>query len=241
MRAMNRFEQQFRGATTLQEQINHIFGEGVRHTGEESNLTPWAPAVDIYETENELVIKADMPDVNPQLTTQIFVEATRRAGVRAIISRGWADFGAELPEHCLAIGSVSHPRMFERVAAIVHHGGAGTTAAATRAGKPQLVVPHIADQFYFGNLVNELGIAVPPLRRTRRRSSSTRRSPLLFICGRSSTAQISRCTARRSTWPVMTTHSSARLPAAISTTCARSAPKPESHPRPILRGSCCAG
>jgi HSP20 family protein len=66
MRAMNRLEQPFRGATTLQEQINHIFGEGVGHTGVESNLTPWAPAVDIYETENELVVKADLPDVNPQ-------------------------------------------------------------------------------------------------------------------------------------------------------------------------------
>ena len=66
MRAMNRLEQPFHGATTLQEQINRIFGEGVGHTGTESNLTPWAPAVDIYETENELVIKADLPDVNPQ-------------------------------------------------------------------------------------------------------------------------------------------------------------------------------
>jgi HSP20 family protein len=68
MRAMNRWEQPFRGATNLQEQINRIFGEGVGHghTGEESNLTPWAPAVDIYETENELVVKADLPDVNPQ-------------------------------------------------------------------------------------------------------------------------------------------------------------------------------
>src|ERR1700693_1277090 len=66
MRAMNRLEQPFRGATTLQEQINRIFGEGVGHTGMESNLTPWAPAVDIYETENELVVKADLPDVNPQ-------------------------------------------------------------------------------------------------------------------------------------------------------------------------------
>ena len=66
MRAMNRWEQPFRGATTLQDQINRIFGEGVRHTGEESNLTPWAPAVDIYETENELVVKADLPGVNPQ-------------------------------------------------------------------------------------------------------------------------------------------------------------------------------
>jgi HSP20 family protein len=66
MRAMNRLEQPFRGATTLQEQINRIFGEGAGHPGMESNLTAWAPAVDIYETENELVVKADLPDVNPQ-------------------------------------------------------------------------------------------------------------------------------------------------------------------------------
>ena len=43
-----------------------MFGEGVGHASLESNLTPWAPAVDIYETENELVVKADLPDVNPQ-------------------------------------------------------------------------------------------------------------------------------------------------------------------------------
>jgi HSP20 family protein len=63
---MNRLEQPFRGATTLQEQFNHMFGNGLARTSEESNLTPWAPAVDIYETENELVVKADLPDVNPQ-------------------------------------------------------------------------------------------------------------------------------------------------------------------------------
>ena len=66
MRTMNRWEQPFRGATTLQEQINRAFGDVVGRTGEESNLTPWAPSVDIYETENELVVKADLPDVNPQ-------------------------------------------------------------------------------------------------------------------------------------------------------------------------------
>jgi len=66
MRAMNRLEQPLHRAITLQEQINRIFGEGVGQTGMESNLTPWAPAVDIYETENELVVKADLPDVNPQ-------------------------------------------------------------------------------------------------------------------------------------------------------------------------------
>jgi HSP20 family protein len=63
---MNRWEQPSRGATTLQEQINRVFGDVAARTGEESNLTPWAPAVDIYETEHELVVKADLPDMDPQ-------------------------------------------------------------------------------------------------------------------------------------------------------------------------------
>jgi HSP20 family protein len=63
---MNRWEQPFRGTPTLQEQINRVFGDLVGRMGEQSNLTPWAPAVDIYETEHELVVQADLPDVNPQ-------------------------------------------------------------------------------------------------------------------------------------------------------------------------------
>src|ERR1700739_4579632 len=66
MRTINRWEQPFRGATALQEQINRVFGDVVGRAGEESNLTPWAPPVDIFETEHELVVKADLPDVNPQ-------------------------------------------------------------------------------------------------------------------------------------------------------------------------------
>jgi vancomycin aglycone glucosyltransferase len=111
-----------------------------------------------------------MPDRDPRRTTQLFIEATLRAGVRAVISRGWADFGRDLPEHCISVGPVSHSRLFARMAAIVHHGGAGTTAAAARAGKPQLVVPHIADQFFFGNLVREIGLGPAPVRRSRLRT-----------------------------------------------------------------------
>ena len=66
MRTMNRWDQPLRGATTLQEQINRVLGDMVGRTSEESNLTPWAPAVDIYETEHELVVKADLPEVDPQ-------------------------------------------------------------------------------------------------------------------------------------------------------------------------------
>jgi HSP20 family protein len=66
MRAtLNRWEP-FHGAATLQEQVNRLFGNVLEHSGEESNLTSWAPAVDIYETEHELVVKADLPEVDPK-------------------------------------------------------------------------------------------------------------------------------------------------------------------------------
>src|ERR1700741_1413330 len=54
----------FRGFSTLQEQVNRVFNESFRNQGDESALTTWAPPVDIYETPNELVVKADLPDVN---------------------------------------------------------------------------------------------------------------------------------------------------------------------------------
>ena len=54
----------FRGLSTLQGQFNRLFNESFRNQAEESALTAWAPAVDIYETPNELVVKADLPDVN---------------------------------------------------------------------------------------------------------------------------------------------------------------------------------
>src|ERR1700688_3747506 len=54
----------FRGISTLQDQFNRLFNESFRNHPEESALTTWAPAVDIYETPDELVVKADLPDVN---------------------------------------------------------------------------------------------------------------------------------------------------------------------------------
>jgi HSP20 family protein len=65
MRVLSRWEPS-RGATTLQEQFNRLFSDAFERTGEESNLTSWAPAVDIFETEHELVVKADVPDVDPK-------------------------------------------------------------------------------------------------------------------------------------------------------------------------------
>src|SRR6202049_3810267 len=65
MRTVSRFEP-FRGASSLQDQINRLFSDVFERPGEESNLTSWAPAVDIFETEHELVVKADLPDIDPK-------------------------------------------------------------------------------------------------------------------------------------------------------------------------------
>jgi HSP20 family protein len=65
MRTLTRWEP-FRGATSLQEQVNRLFNDVFERQGEESSLTAWAPAVDIYETEHELVVKADLPEVDPK-------------------------------------------------------------------------------------------------------------------------------------------------------------------------------
>jgi HSP20 family protein len=65
MRTITRWEP-FRGVTTLQDQINRLFNGTFERTSDDSSLSAWAPAVDIYETEHELVVKADLPDVDPK-------------------------------------------------------------------------------------------------------------------------------------------------------------------------------
>jgi HSP20 family protein len=65
MRILTRWEPA-RGLTTLQDQVKRLFNNSFRHTDEEASLSAWAPAVDVYETEHELVIKADLPEVDPK-------------------------------------------------------------------------------------------------------------------------------------------------------------------------------
>jgi vancomycin aglycone glucosyltransferase len=92
---------------------------------------------------------------------RVMIESARAVGRRAILSRGWAELS--LPDDvsdCLAISEVNQQALFPRVAAVVHHGGAGTTTAATRAGAPQVAVPQMYDQHYFAARVNELGVGV---------------------------------------------------------------------------------
>lgn len=90
---------------------------------------------------------------------RLAIEAVRAQGRRVVIGRGWADLARiDGRDDCFVIGEVNHQALFPRVAAVVHHGGAGTTSTAARAGAPQLVVPQIADQPYWASRVAELGI-----------------------------------------------------------------------------------
>lgn len=85
------------------------------------------------------------------------VAAAVAGGRRVIVGQGWADLAADGAD-CLAVGDVSHAALFPRCAAIVHHGGAGTTTAAARAGVPQVIVPMFSDQPYWASRVRDLGI-----------------------------------------------------------------------------------
>jgi len=87
------------------------------------------------------------------------IGAVRAVGRRILVSRGWA--GLDLIDNapdCMAVGDVSSDVLFPRVATVVHHGGAGTTAAAARAGIPQVITPMFGDQFYWASRIVDLGL-----------------------------------------------------------------------------------
>jgi vancomycin aglycone glucosyltransferase len=95
----------------------------------------------------------------PELVAQA-VAAVRAVGRRAVIAGGWAALEAHIQEadDVLIVDNVPHSLIFPKVAAAVHHGGAGTTTAAARAGVPQVLLPHILDQYYWANRVEALGL-----------------------------------------------------------------------------------
>jgi vancomycin aglycone glucosyltransferase len=68
---------------------------------------------------------------------------------------------------CYLVGSVDHGRLFPKTAMVIHHGGAGTTTTAARAGVPQILIPHILDQFYWARRIQDMGVGPAPLDRRR--------------------------------------------------------------------------
>jgi UDP:flavonoid glycosyltransferase YjiC (YdhE family) len=104
-----------------------------------------------------------------QDTANIILETIAQTGIRAILSAGWSGLGTDrpLPENVFLIKDTPHRWLFPQMAAIVHHGGAGTTGAALSAGVPSLIIPHFGDQYYWGRRIAELGVGPKPIVRKK--------------------------------------------------------------------------
>ncbi|MCW2558111.1 MAG: glycosyl transferase, UDP-glucuronosyltransferase [Mycobacterium sp.] len=162
---------------------DHVF-TGSPWLAADPTLDPWpgSPDLDVVQTgawilpderplptDLEAFLDAGAPPVYvsfgsvraPEDAAVVAIDAIRAHGRRVVVSRGWANLAAiDDRDDCFVVGEVNHQALFGRVAVVVHHGGAGTTTTATRAGAPQVVVPQIADQPYWAGRVAELGIGV---------------------------------------------------------------------------------
>jgi len=96
---------------------------------------------------------------DPHRVGRLVEEAVLRAGVRAIVGRGWTGLEARERSYLFPLaGDAPHATLFPRLAGIAHHGGSGTLHNAARAGLPQLVLPHFADQYFWARRVEVLGL-----------------------------------------------------------------------------------
>ncbi|EXJ90385.1 hypothetical protein A1O1_03486 [Capronia coronata CBS 617.96] len=103
---------------------------------------------------------------DPNAMTKMIFEAVKKTGQRAIISKGWGGLGADevgIPEGVFMLGNCPHDWLFKHVSCVVHHGGAGTTAAGILAGRPTVVVPFFGDQPFWGAMVARAGAGPAPI------------------------------------------------------------------------------
>ncbi|KAM0226576.1 hypothetical protein ACHAQD_000500 [Fusarium lateritium] len=100
---------------------------------------------------------------NPEKMVSTILEAVRATGVRAIISKGWSELGGAEDENIFWIGDCPHEWLFQHVAAVIHHGGAGTTACGLKNGRPTTIVPFFGDQPFWGEMVAKAGAGPSPI------------------------------------------------------------------------------
>lgn len=103
---------------------------------------------------------------DPNAMTKLIFEAVKKSGQRALVSKGWGGFGADalgIPEGVFMLGNVPHDWLFKHVSCVVHHGGAGTTAAGIALSKPTVIVPFFGDQPFWGAMVAKAGAGPLPI------------------------------------------------------------------------------
>jgi UDP:flavonoid glycosyltransferase YjiC (YdhE family) len=109
-----------------------------------------------------------MPNSSPEKLAGLLRGVVGASNNRFIIAKGWTNLHFPVTsKNVFVLNGAPHDRLFPRTAAVVHHGGSGTTATAARAGTPQIVVPHALDQFYWANRIRSLGLGPDPIPRFR--------------------------------------------------------------------------
>lgn len=141
----------------------HVHTTGYWFLDDEQNWQPSAALLNFLDKGKPPVYVGFGSVGNPKLaaqTTSLVVDALQRAGQRGVLATGWSGMTQQndLPEDIYMLESAPHSWLFPRMAGVVHHGGAGTTAAGLRAGVPAVVIPLANDQFAWGRRVQELGV-----------------------------------------------------------------------------------
>ncbi len=123
-----------------------------------------------------------MPTTSAEETTRLIVSALALAKQRGILLSGWGGLQqADLPDTVLMVESIPHSWLFPQMAAIVHHGGAGTTAASLRAGVPSILVPFGMDQHFWAQRIVDVGVGPPPIPRGKLTASGLAQAILAAV------------------------------------------------------------
>lgn len=133
------------------------------------DVGPWEPPADLAAFLDAgdppvYVGFGSMAGRDPEGLGKLALEALERAGRRGLLARGEGGLAPEaLPDSVKLVDHAPHVHLLPRVAAVVHHGGAGTTAAALRAGRPTVICPFLVDQPFWGARVAEIGAGPEPI------------------------------------------------------------------------------
>ena len=103
---------------------------------------------------------------DPNAMTKLIFEAVKLTGQRALVSKGWGGLGADdldKPDNVFMLGNCPHDWLFQKVSCVVHHGGAGTTAAGVALGRPTVIVPFFGDQPFWGAMIARAGAGPYPI------------------------------------------------------------------------------